>query len=469
MIDTILEIVAWAVLGYFVLSNGFQSLLLGSAVVELRSHRRRTWGEDDTWLLGSAATPRVTILAPAYNEASTVGESVRALLTLSYPNLEIVLVNDGSTDDTLDVLRRQYDLVAIHPVVRQLVPSEPLRGLYRSRDHPGLTVVDKHNGGKADSLNAALNCATGELVCAIDADTLIDPEAFLRIVQPFLRRDDVVAVGATIRVVNGSTVSAGRVVTPRVPRQVLAGIQAVEYLRAFLFGRLGWNRLGGNLIISGAFGMFRRDAVVHAGGYLRDTVGEDMELVARLRRGGGTTRTGQARVTFVPDPIAWTEVPESLVTLGRQRDRWQRGLADVLWRHRSAIGNPRAGALGLLVYPYFVVVELLGPVIEGLGLLALALSLVTGSVNVPLAVLLFLACYLWGLLLSLWAIALHMITAKELIPLGDVVRLTAFAVVETFGYRQLTVYWRITGIVKYLRRRTEWGTMPRSGFRTDPE
>lgn len=436
MIDVLLEGVTWTVLGYFVLSNGFQSLLLGSAVAELRSHRRRTRGENDTWLLGSAVTPRVTVLAPAYNEASTVGESVRALLTLSYPNLEIVLINDGSTDDTLGVLQRQFDLVAIHPIIRRQVPSEPLRGLYRSRNQPGLIVLDKENGGKADSLNAGLNCATGELLCAIDADTLIEPEAILRIVRPFLHRDDVVAVGATIRVANGSTVRSGRVVNPRVPGHALAGIQAVEYLRAFLFGRLGWNRLGGNLIISGAFGMFRRDAMIDAGGYLRDTVGEDMELIARLRR-GATTRAGHTRVTFVPDPIAWTEVPERLVTLGRQRDRWQRGLADVLWRHRKAIANPRAGALGLVVYPYFVVVELLGPVIEGLGLLALLLALVTGSVDAHFAVLLFLAAYLWGLLLSFWAIALHVVTAKELISLGDLARLIVFAVVETFGYRQL--------------------------------
>ena len=250
-------------------------------------------------------------------------------------------------------------------------------------------MVDKENGGKAHALNAALNVATGELVCAIDADTLIETDALLRMASPFLTDAGMLAVGGTIRVANGCTVSGGRVVHDRPPRTPLAGIQAVEYLRAFLFGRLGWNRLGGNVIISGAFGLFRREAVVATGGYLHDTVGEDMELVLRLRR-QARERQVPDRVRFVADPVAWTEAPTTLAVLGLQRDRWHRVLADVLWRHRRVIFNPRYGRLGVVVLPHYLFIELLGPVVEALGLVILIPALALDAVDVRFALLLFL-------------------------------------------------------------------------------
>ncbi|HYT10627.1 MAG TPA: glycosyltransferase family 2 protein [Mycobacteriales bacterium] len=338
-------VVNWIVLGYFLLSNGFQAVLMTAAATDIRHRARAGWSEQLTLLLSSPAAPTVSVLAPAHNEAATIAASVRALLALRYPRLQVVVINDGSTDGTLEALRHQFALVPVHPILRLSVPTAAVRGLYHSLTAPALLVVDKANGGKADALNAGVNAAAGELLCAIDADTLIEPDALLRVVRPFLGRGDVVASGGTIRVANDCVVRSGRVVTARAPRRLLPGVQAVEYLRAFLFGRLGWNRLGGNLIISGAFGLFRRDAVLTAGGYAADTVGEDMELVVRLRR-RGIEAGGPAEVVFVPDPVAWTEVPESVRVLGRQRDRWQRGLADVLVRHRRLIGNPRYGALG---------------------------------------------------------------------------------------------------------------------------
>jgi len=338
-----------------------------------------------------------------------------------------------------------------------------VRGLYRSRVKPELVVVDKENGGKADALNAGLNVASGDLMCAIDADTLIEADALLRMVRPFLDSENVVAAGGTIRVANGSAVRAGRVVAPAAPRNLLAGVQAVEYLRAFLFGRLGWNRLGGNLIISGAFGLFRRDAMIEAGGYVHDTVGEDMELVANLRRRGIEHGT-PSEVRFVPDPVAWTEVPESLRTLGRQRDRWHRGLADVLWRHRRMIANPRYGALGMVVMPYFVVVELLGPVIEALGLLTLVVGLPLGVVNGHFALLFFLVAYGYGLLLSMATLLLEDFGARRNERVSDRLVMLVWVVIESLGYRQLTVLWRLRGLVSYMRGSKEWGSMTRKGF-----
>ncbi len=455
----------WAIFVYFLAVNGFLLILLAGSALELRRHRREVWLESNWRILSSPAAPTISMLAPAYNEAATVSQSVRSLLTLRYPNLEVVLVNDGSSDATIDVLRRDFELVPILPIYRRSVESAAILGIYRSRVRPDLVVVDKENGGKADALNAGLNIASGELVCAIDADTIIEPDAMMKMARPFIgvNAHRVVAAGGTIRAVNGSTVRQGRVVEPHTPRKFVPAVQAVEYLRAFLTGRLGWNRMGGNLIISGAFGIFRRQATIDAGGYERDTVGEDMELVARLRRRGIESR-GPHRVEFIPDPVAWTEVPESLRVLSRQRDRWHRGLADVLWRHRGLLFNPRYGSLGLLAFPYFLFVELLAPVVEVLGIFGLVAGFAIGAVNVRFAILFMLAAYGLGLAMTVLTLALEEWNYRGYGGLRERLLLLCFALLEPLGYRQLTAIWRIRGLVKYLRGRTDWGVMTRAGF-----
>jgi cellulose synthase/poly-beta-1,6-N-acetylglucosamine synthase-like glycosyltransferase len=453
----------WFVLIYFLAVNTRYLMLLISAMLEVRDHRASEWHEPESKLVGSALAPRVSILAPAYNEEATVTQSVRALLTLSYPNLEVVLVNDGSTDETLRTLTEAFSLQPIHNIFRRQIETQPIYGLFRSREFPNLVVVDKANGGKADALNAGLNLCSGELVCAIDADTLIEPDALLRMVRPFLRNDGIVAGGGTIRVANGSRVYAGRVIDARAPRHPLAGFQVIEYLRAFLFGRLGWNRKGGNLIISGAFGLFRRDAMIGVGGYLHDTVGEDMELVARLRT-KGLEEGGPHRVEFVADPVAWTEVPQSIRGLGRQRDRWHRGLADVVWRYRRLFFNPRYGSLGLVVYPYFVLIELLAPVIEVLGLILLPIGIWSGALDPQFAILFLLVAYGLGLVLTVATLLLEEWTFHRYEAPGDLLILIAWTLLEPFGYRQMTLFWRIRGLLKYLRGRSEWGVMLREGF-----
>ena len=453
----------WAILVYFLAVNGFYVLLLASAAAEMRHHLHAIRGENRRRVLSSDVAPRVSVLAPAYNEAATIEESIRSLLSLEYPDLEVVVVNDGSKDATIEVLRDRFELEAVHTVYRRRIPTKEIRQLYRSRIHPNLVVADKVNGGKADALNAALDLASGDLVCAIDADTLIEPDALLRMVRPFLRNDDILAAGGTIRVVNDCDVASGRVVKVRAPRRFVPGVQVIEYLRAFLFGRLGWNRLGGNLIISGAFGLFRRDAVIASGGYLHETVGEDMELVARLRRRGYETG-GAHRVDFIPDPVAWTEVPESLRVLRRQRDRWHRGLADTLWRHRKVLLNPRYGSLGMVAFPYFVFVELIAPVIEVIGLIGLLVGLALGAVNVPFALLFFIAAYGLGVLLNALTLLLEEFSFQRYDSMGERLRLIGYSMADSLGYRQLTVLWRIQGLISFLRGRREWGAMERRGL-----
>lgn len=451
------------ILAYFLVANAFYAALIASAALDLWVHVRRVRGESRWMVLSSPFAPRVTVLSPAHNEAATIVASVDACLRLRYANVEIIVINDGSSDETLQVLHDRFDLDRIHPVVDRRLKSAPVRGLYRSRLHPTILVVDKESGGRADALNAGIDLATGELVCVIDADTLIEPEALRRMVRPFLLSDAVLAAGGTIRVANGCVVADGLVVDVRLPRNLLGAMQALEYLRAFLIGRLGWNRLGGNLIIAGAFGLFRRESIVSAGGYTSDSVGEDMELVVRLRR-HGYEQGGPTRVDFIPDPVAWTQAPESLRVLGGQRERWHRGLADTLWRHRRLLFNPRYGALGLVGFPYFLFVELLGPVVEAAGIVGVLAGLAVGVVDVQFALLLFFVAYGIGIILTFTCVLLEGVSYRGYRRIREPIALLGLALLETFGYRQLTVIWRISGLVGYLRRRSDWGNMERRGF-----
>ena len=454
----------YAILAYFVLVNSFYAVLLVSAFTEMIEHLRRTRAEARWRVLNSPIAPRISILAPAYNEEATVHESLRALLALHYPRLEVVLINDGSKDATMKVLIENFALQPVHPAHDQPLPTKAIRSLYRSASFPSLLVIDKENGGKADALNAGLNIASAELVCAMDADTLIEPDALQRMVRPFLFDDRVVATGGTIRIANASVVRGGQIIALRVPGKPVPGFQVVENLRAFLFGRLGWNKLGGNLVISGAFGLFRRDNVIAVGGYAHGSVGEDMELVLKLRRRGYEVPGTPREISFVPDPVAWTEAPESLKVLGRQRDRWHRGLADTLWRHRSLLANPRYGVLGLVVMPYFLVVELLAPVVEAIGLAGLVAGLVVGAVNIPFAILFFLLAYGYGALLTMLTLLLEELSYHRYERMRDRVLLVVWGLFENVGYRQMTVWWRLRGVWSFLRGNKQWGAMERRGI-----
>jgi len=409
--------------------------------------------------------PPISLLAPAFNEERTCVEAVRSLLTLEYPEYEIIVVNDGSADGTLG---RLVDAFELEPAVRiptAGVPTQPVKAVYRSRIHPSLWLLDKENGGKADALNAGLNHCYTPVFCAMDADSLLEPEALLRIMRPFLEDRTTIAAGGILRIANGCLVDRGRVVRVGLPSNVLAGFQVLEYLRVFLSGRMGWDALHATLIISGAFGVFRRSAVVAVGGYATDTVGEDMELVVRLHhhfRG----RAIPYRIHFVPDPVAWTECPETLSVLGRQRDRWQRGLFQALTRHRGMLLNPRYGKVGMLAFPYFFFLEMLGPVIELLGYASLVFTILSGRADwIFVGAFLAVAVVLGGVL-ALSAVALEELSFRRYPRLADLLGLFGLAALENVGYRQLNTWWRGRGAYSALRGRTTWGKMTRRGFTT---
>ena len=455
----------FAILVYFLALNSFYALLLVLSIPEIWEQTRLAEDEDFQRLMQSDALPPITILVPAYNEQKTIEASVTAILALHYRNYEVVVVNDGSKDETLEALRHAFDLYEIPRTYPETIPTKPLRALYRSRARTKLVVIDKENGGKADSLNAAINASRFPLVIAVDADTLIEPDALLRLTRPFLLGRRVAAVGGTVRVANGCVVKHGQVTDARVPRRLLPGVQVVEYLRAFLFSRLGWNRLGGNLIISGAFGLFRKDHLLAVGGYDATSIVEDLDLVVRLHRYLRSHRI-RYEIPFIPDPVAWTEVPESLRVLARQRGRWQRGLVAAMWRYRGMLFNPRYGRVGLIAVPFYTFGEMLAPLVEVFGYVIIVAGLIAGVVNVSFALLFILVAWGYGMLLSLWAVVLEEVSFHRYRRLGDLVRLVLFATLENFGYHQCGVWWRLQAFFARRGRKYVWGEMTRRGFET---
>ena len=468
MIRSAFEAFSIGALAYFAFLNGVYLLFTLIAWRGITRHRReRAYAATDE-AFASPLTPPVSVLLPAYNEEAGIVESVRSLLALRYPEHEVVVVSDGSTDGTIERLREAFDLVPVRKVLRDEIETAPVRATYVSRTRRELSVVDKDNGGKADALNCGVNAARYPYVCAIDADAMLEEDALLRVAKPMLDDPDrVAATGGIVRIANGCAIDHGRVVSVALPKSRLAAIQVVEYFRAFLVGRVGWSRIGSLLIISGAFGLFRRSLVQAVGGWSTDTVGEDVELVVRLHR-HLRERGEEYRIEFVPDPVCWTECPESLAALSRQRRRWQRGLAETLWRHRSLFGNPRYGLLGLVGVPYFLLFELLGPIVQLLGYPIVVAAFALHAVSIAFLIAFFVAALLLGVLLSVSALALEEFSFRRHARNRDAARMLLFAVLENFGYRQLNDLWRLQAFVDLARGAHEWGEMQRRGLGAVP-
>jgi cellulose synthase/poly-beta-1,6-N-acetylglucosamine synthase-like glycosyltransferase len=356
-----------------------------------------------------------------------------------------------------------FALVEEPRVWARTIPTAPVHRVLRSLRHPGLVVVEKENGGKSDALNAGINIARYPLIAPVDSDSMLDAQAILRASRNFVNDDQVIAVGGTVRPLNGATLRGGRPVELRMPKTWIERVQVIEYARAFFLGRAGWTRLGALLIVSGAFGLFRRDAVMAVGGFWTGTVGEDMELVMRLH--SENARRGLPhRIVFSPDPICWTEVPSDMRTLRRQRNRWHRGLWTNLWRHRDMLLNPRFGRLGLFAVPYFWLFEALGPVIEVFGFACLVVSLALGIVDQTVLWLFFTLAVLHGMVLSQVAAGVEAMLLQRYASFGDRLILFAAAFGEFLGFHQLLAVERFLATFQGGRKRGHWGAMRRSGI-----
>lgn len=485
LLSNVLQWFTWGIITYMIAISLVYFVLMILGFFALRRYHGRLLRTERDALFSSSIVPRISVLVPAFDEAETIVDSVKALLTLRYPNHEVVVVNDGSEDGTLDRLVEEFRLYRSSRVPTGSLDTKRIRAVYESRDPIPLVVVDKENGGKGDALNAGLNHSRASLVGVVDADSILEPDSLLHVMKPFLAdgdSDHTLASGGIVRVANGCRVRYGRVVEIGAPTSVLAGFQAIEYLRAFLGGRIAYSFLNSLLVISGAFGVFRRSAVLEAGGFLTETVGEDMELVVRLHRRwragkdhgdprptvaasrDGATGGRDYRIVFVPEPVSWTEAPQSLRVLNRQRSRWQRGLVESLWHHRRMMFNPRYGVIGMFAFPYFLFFEMLGPTIELAGYVVTLVGLGTGLVPPGLALLFFLVSVGFGVLLSLSALLLEELTVRRYPRPSDVGRLFLAAVVENFGLRQLLTVWRTKAIYEAFRGDRTWGDMERSGF-----
>ena len=454
------ECVAWAVLISGMVHAALYAFLL---LVAATGFFERTSERDSTRLARKqdADLPTVSIIAPAFNEVQTVVDSVRALLRQHYRDYDVIVVNDGSTDATLEVLLDAFDL---HRRVDQ-VPTPPLIRAVFVSDVYGLTVIDKANGGKGDALNAGISIATSKLFCAIDVDSVLEPDALLRAVRPFLDDSRTVAVAGTVRVGNGCPMRKGHVLHAELPRQLLPLIQTVEYLRAFLIARYAWSRLGALMIVSGAFGVFDRERVLAAGGYRTDTVGEDAELIVRLHRIGRDEKR-PALIRFVPEPVCWTQAPTRLRDLSTQRRRWQRGALETISLHRQMIINPRYGNAGWLGLGSMALIDVLGPALEVAGYLAAFVLAVLGAISWSIFFALFAVVSAFGFLLSAAAIALEEVEIRRFSDRSASLQLLGAVFIENFGYRQISNLWRLHGCWDHLRKHRGWGQMTRAPFAT---
>ncbi|GMU95463.1 MAG: glycosyltransferase family 2 protein [Ignavibacterium album] len=405
----------------------------------------------------------ISVIVPAYNEGNNIVENVKSLLQLIYPQFQLVIVNDGSKDNTLQKLIDNFSLKQISFPDLYKIKSEKINAVYKSKEIRNLTVVDKVNGGKADAINAGINVAKYPLITVIDADSLLERDCLLKIAQPFIENENVVAVGGTIRIANGCEVRKGHIIKVGLSKNWLARFQVIEYLRAFLFGRTGFDALNGILIISGAFSCFKRDAVVEIGGYRSGSIGEDMEIVMRLHKHFRKINP-DTKITFIPDPICWTEAPESLKILMRQRTRWQKGTIESLLLHKEMLFNLNYGLLGFIVIPYYLIYEFLGPVIEFSGYIFFLLSLLLGILSFEFTIAFLAAAMLYGILLSILSVILEELSFKKYPNVNHLLILFLTAVLENFGYRQLTTWWRFKGTIEFFLGQRSWGNMEKKGL-----
>ena len=443
-------------------------LLSAFSAMDIQKYMRRNSFIDYRDILTAPSAPSISIIAPAYNESKNIVENVRSLLNIHYVNFEVIIVNDGSKDDTLQLMIDAYELEAAPVAIEQKLVSKPIVAVYKSKipSLGRLTVIDKVNGGKADALNAGINISRYGIFAAIDVDCILEYESLLKMVKPFMEQtesDKVIAVGGVVRIANSCEVNEGKIIRVNLPDQILPRIQVLEYIRAFLLGRMAWSRLNGLILISGAFGMFDKKIAIDCGGYNHRTVGEDMELVIQMRR-YMEERKKKYRVVYLPDPLCWTEAPSSLKILSKQRNRWTRGTAETLWIHKKLIFNPRYHFLGMISMPFWFLFEWLAPIVEMTAFLYLIMMAFLGILNLELFITLFCLIYVFAIMYSTAAILFEELSFHQYKRKRDIFRLLGTAFIEPLIIHPLTVYYAIRGNLDLMTGVKNWGEMTRAGF-----
>jgi poly-beta-1,6-N-acetyl-D-glucosamine synthase len=456
---------------FLIYAIGIFSLYLWLALVSARELIRNHFHAQNTnydAIISSPFAPMITVIAPAYNESLSIVENIKALLALYYPNFEIVVVNDGSKDNTLEKAIDAYDLEKVTYVVDYKIPCQEIRGIYKSKKRAfnNLTVVDKFNGGKADALNSGINIAKGDYFISIDVDSIIDPYALQKMIKPFLEEPyrRVIATGGVIGIANSCKIVDGQLIEIDVPNNLWARFQVIEYNRAFLMGRLAWSRLDGLLLISGALGLFDKEVAIGCGGYYTKTVGEDMELVVRMRK-YMADRKIRYKVGYVPDPLCWTEVPSTLKVLGSQRNRWTRGTIDTLLIHWNIFLNRKYGFMGMVSHPFWVLFEWLAPIVELFGIIYFLVIAFLGNPNWPFFCVMLFFAYSFSITFSTYAILYDLLAYNRYKKKRMIIKLLLTAWIEPIIFHPLIVYWALRGNFDFfIRKKKTWGNMTRVGF-----
>jgi cellulose synthase/poly-beta-1,6-N-acetylglucosamine synthase-like glycosyltransferase len=451
------------ILIYFVLTNGMYTVLMAISLYAVTLHGRHSASRRHTFIADSPATPPVALVVPAHNEEHAIVDTVLSLLALDYPEKEIIVVDDGSTDDTVLKLIERFELEAMDLVYREVAPAKRPFAFYHNPAMPELLVLSKPNGGKPDAINAGINMARSPYFCTVDADSIIMRDALLRLMAPVVQSEvPTVVSGGVVRIANGCRFEEGRVVDLDLPATWLERCQVVEYTRTFLFGRPGWNLLNATFICSGAFCLFHRDTVMEVGGFSTDTVTEDIDIIATLHRHLRRHRR-KYRMVFTADPVCWTEAPHTLAMLGRQRRRWQLGLTQTVMKHNDMIFNPRYGALGMISMPFHAYMEALGCVVEAAGTIFVPFSFLIGAMPFSLFLLIMLLAVGYGTLLSMGSVLLAETNLHRYPRIRHVMTLMGYSVIEGLGYRQIMAFFRAQGVLQYFWGSRKWEVVVHKG------
>ena len=420
-------------------------------------------------LLSSNLAPSISIIAPAYNESLNIIENVRSLLSIHYVNFNVIIVNDGSKDDSLEKLIKAYNLEKVEYLIDQKIDTQPLRhGVFKSLNpaFDKLIVVDKENGGKADALNVGINFSKNKYIACIDVDCLLLKDSLQKMIKPFLEYTDakVIASGGVIRIANSCKIEDGKLLEINFPKKWIERAQILEYLRAFLLGRMAWARLNGLLVISGAFGIFDKEIAVKVGGYDTKTVGEDMEIVVRMRKYMEETKQ-KYKVAYIPDPLCWTEAPDNYKIFTSQRNRWTRGTIETLKMHKNIGLNPKYGILGMLSFPYWFIFERMAPIVEVLGMIYFILLVIFRDLNWFFVLGFFLSAYLFSLIFSFVAIFSEEFTYHQYKKKGTGRDIVFTIFLEPLILHPFVLYAAIKGNFDYyFNKNKKWGVMTRKGL-----
>ncbi|MDN7244533.1 glycosyltransferase family 2 protein [Planococcus shenhongbingii] len=461
--STILEAGSWTIIIYMLSANLIYLGMFLVAGPKINREKKLNRLEQIEEMMINKDTYPVSVLVPAYNEEAGVSSTVQSLLSLNYPQFEVIVINDGSTDLTSEKLIEPFQMAPIELATRSYFKTGKLKKAYQSKLYPNLFLIEKENGGKADALNAGINFSHYPYFAAIDGDSVLEKDALLKTVKPIIDSGGkVTATGGTVRIANGCKINNGVIEKVQLPKRSLEIMQIIEYFRSFLIGRLGFSRANILLIISGAFGVFEKSRVIKVGGYNPDTVGEDMELIVRIHRSIKDEKSDQ-RIEYIQDPVCWTEAPSTIASLRAQRIRWQRGLAETIWIHRKMLFNPKYKGIGMFSMPYFLFIELLSALFEVMGYAIIISGLLFSVVDTEIIVVMLLVMILYGSLLSSLAVLLEEWTYHKYPERKSIVVLFIYALTETFWYRILMNFWRVQGIIVAITKKSVWGDMERQG------